>query len=135
MDIIKMTRDLAAEMQKSDEYLAHTVARNAADNDEELQKLIGDFNLKKITLSQEVQKSEKNEERINQLNTEVRSLYNTIMANPSMLAYNTTKVELDRVLNFMQQILVSAANGEDPYTVEEETEGCTGSCSSCSGCH
>ena len=90
MDIIKMTRDLAAEMQKSDEYLAHTVARNAADNDEELQKLIGDFNLKKITLSQEVQKSEKNEERINQLNTEVRSLYNTIMANPSMLAYNTT---------------------------------------------
>ena len=122
-------------MRKSDEYLAHTVARNAADNDEELQKLIGDFNLKKITLSQEVQKSEKNEERINQLNTEVRSLYNTIMANPSMLAYNTTKVELDRVLNFMQQILVSAANGEDPYTVEEETEGCTGSCSSCSGCH
>ena len=135
MDIIKMTRDLAAEMQKSDEYLAHTVARSAADNDEELQKLIGDFNLKKITLSQEVQKSEKNGERINQLNTEVRSLYNTIMANPSMLAYNTTKVELDRVLNFMQQILVSAANGEDPYTVEEETVDCTGSCSSCSGCH
>lgn len=43
MDIIKMTRDLAAEMQKSDEYLAHTVARNAADNDEELQKLIGEL--------------------------------------------------------------------------------------------
>ena len=110
-------------------------AKSAADGDEELQKLIGDFNLKKITLSQEVQKSEKNEERINQLNTEVRSLYKAIMANPSMLAYNTTKNELDRVLNFIQQIVVYSANGEDPFTIQEETEGCTGSCSSCSGCH
>ncbi len=56
------------------------------------------------------------------------------MAHPTMAAYNTTKEELDRLLNFIQQIIVYSANGEDPATIQEET-ACGGDCSGCSGCH
>ena len=134
MDVITMARELGAALQKSDEYTAYALAKSAADGDEELQRMIGDFNLKKLSLSAEIQKEEKDGEKISALNDEIRGLYGEIMSQPAMLAYNTTKNELDRVLNFIQQIVVYSANGEDPFTVEEETS-CGGDCSGCSGCH
>ncbi len=134
MDIIEMARELGAALQKSDEYTAYNVAKNAADNDAELQGMIGDFNLKKLSLNAEVQKEEKDPAKLAALNEEVRSIYARIMAHPTMMAYNTTKEELDRILNFIQQIIVYSANGEDPATIQEETS-CGGDCSGCSGCH
>ena len=134
MDVIAMARELGAALQQSDEYTAYNVAKNAADGDEVLQEMIGEFNLKKLALSAEVQKEEKDQEKLAALNEEVRSLYGRIMAHPTMAAYNTTKEELDRLLNFIQQIIVYSANGEDPATIQEETF-CGGDCSGCSGCH
>lgn len=134
MDVIAMARELGAAIQQSDEYTAYNVAKNAADNDAELQQMIGEFNLKKLSLSAEVQKEEKDQAKLSALNEEVRAIYGRIMSNPSMMAYNTTKEELDRVLNFIQQIIVYSANGEDPATIQEETS-CGGDCSGCSGCH
>ena len=134
MDVIAMARELGAALQQSDEYTAYNVAKSAADGDEVLQEMIGEFNLKKLSLSTEVQKEEKDQEKLAALNEEVRSLYGRIMAHPTMAAYNTTKEELDRLLNFIQQIIVYSANGEDPATIEEETS-CGGDCSGCSGCH
>lgn len=134
MDVIAMARELGAALQQSDEYTAYNVAKNAADGDEVLQEMIGEFNLKKLSLSTEVQKEEKDQEKLAALNEEVRTIYAKIMAHPTMAAYNTTKSELDRLLNFLQQILVYSANGEDPATIEEETS-CGGDCSGCSGCH
>ncbi len=131
MDVIAMARELGAALQQSDEYTAYNVAKNAADGDEVLQEMIGEFNLKKLSLSTEVQKEEKDQKKLAALNEEVRSLYGRIMAHPTMAAYNTTKEELDRLLNFIQQIIVYSANGEDPATIEEETS-CGGDCS---GCH
>ncbi len=134
MDVIAMARELGAALQQSDEYTAYNVAKNAADGDEVLQEMIGEFNLKKLSLSTEVQKEEKDQKKLAALNEEVRSLYGRIMAHPTMAAYNTTKEELDRLLNFIQQIIVYSANGEDPATIEEETS-CGGDCSGCSACH
>ncbi len=134
MDVIAMARELGAALQQSEEYTAYTVAKAAADGDPELQRMIGDFNLKKLSLNAEVQKAEKDEGRLAALNGEVRALYAQIMAYPPMMAYNTTKNELDRVLNFIQQIIVYSANGEDPASIQEDVS-CGGDCSGCSGCH
>ena len=133
MDVITMARELGAALQQCDEYTAYNLAKDAADGDRELQDLIGDFNLKKLSLSAEVQKEEKDPERLNSLNDEIRALYGRIMAHPSMMAYNTAKGELDRLLNFIQQIVVYSANGEDPFSIQEESS-CGGDCSGCSGC-
>lgn len=132
MDIIQMARELGAAIQQSDVYAAYNLAKTAADGDEKLQEMIGEFNLKKLSLSNEVQKTDKDQEKLSALNGEVRTLYAKIMGYPAMAAYNTTKGELDRTLNFIQQILVYSANGEDPMTIEESA--CGGDCSGCAGC-
>ncbi|MEA5011845.1 MAG: YlbF family regulator [Angelakisella sp.] len=135
MDIIKLARELGEQLQQSDEYVAFNAAKTVADDDKELQDLIGQFNLKKIALNSEVQKEDRDAEKLTALNEEIRSLYSTIMQRPSMIAFNTTKEELDKVIGFVQQIIVASANGEDPYGVQEASSSCGGDCSGCSGCH
>ena len=96
MDMIELARDFGRELQKDERYLAFDAARVASDADEELQALIGEFNLKRMAINNEAQKDEQDEEKIKTLNEELRSAYNRIMANDNMMRYNETKQELDQ---------------------------------------
>ena len=96
--------------------------------------MIGQFNLKRVDLNNEINKTDKDTARVEALNHEVRELYGKIMARPTMYAYNDAKTELDNLMDFVLQILRGSVNGEDPDTIQQQT-GCSGSCSSCSGCH
>ena len=61
------------------------------------------------------------------------ALYEQIMQNDCMKAYNAAKQEVDAAMRFVNQILAAAVNGEDPDTITEES--CGGDCASCGGCH
>ena len=134
MDIIEMTRNLGMEIQKDQRYRILENARRLNDADEELQKQIGDFNLARIDLNNEVSKSDMDADRIAQLNEKVQSIYTDIMDNESMQAYNEAKSDVDQMMQYINSILTTAVNGGDPMTVQEPSS-CSGSCSSCSGCH
>ena len=130
-DAITMFKEAAAQLQREEAYLALEGTRKKNDEDEALQQLIGDFNLARIDLNSELSKS-----AVNELNVKVNQLYNDIMANESMAAYNEAKAELESVMNYVNAIINTAVNGGDPLTVEEPQQGgCSGSCASCSGCH
>ena len=111
-------------LQTDPRYLALDQARKANDKDEELQNLIGEFNLARMDLNNEISKSERSDERIAELNTKVNDLYGKIMAD-----------EGENLVNYIDAIINTAMNGGDPMTVQEPSESCTGSCSTCGGCH
>ena len=134
MDIIELTRNLAMEIQKDQRYQILDNARRLNDADEELQQQSGDFNLARIDLNNEVSKSDKNADRIAELNEKVQSIYTDIMNNESMQAYNEAKGDVDQMMQYINAILTTAVNGGDPMTVQEPSS-CSGSCSSCGGCH
>lgn len=134
MDLITMTRDLAKEIQKDERYIALRLATQSNDEDEKLQDMIGQFNLKRVALSQEMQNPEKDQQKIDQMNTEVKDLYQNIMSYPKMMVYNGAKTEVDKMMNYINRILVLAVNGEDPDAVEEVDVSCSGNCGGCSGC-
>ena len=134
MDIIDQVRALALELQKDERYLVLENARRMNDADEELQQQIGEFNLARIDLNNEVSKQEKNAERITELNEKIQSIYTDVMNNESMQAYNEAKTEMDNLMQYINAILPTAVNGGDPMTVEEPSS-CGGDCSGCSGCH
>ena len=54
---------------------------------------------------------------------------------PSMTAYNEAKRECENLVNYIDAIINTAMNGGDPMTVQEPSASCTGSCSTCGGCH
>jgi len=134
MDIITMARELGKEIQKDPRYTAYVEAQAKADADQELQDKIGQFNLKKIDLQNEIQNPDKTQESLRAIDSKLKELYAEIMGNDNMVAYNVAKREMDSMLSFVQEIITAAANGEDPDTVEESTGGCSGSCATCGGC-
>ena len=74
------------------------------------------------------------ENKLKELNSDLRKTYSKIMENENMISYNTAKQELDFVLKRVNAIIMQSAEGQDPETTDYE-ESCSGSCSSCSGCH
>ena len=135
MDIIEMTRELGRALQNDERYIAMVTARQASDEDEALQEAIGEFNLKRMAISNEAQKDDRNEETLQRLNAEFRAVYQEIMENEHMLRYNDAKNEFDALLQRMTGILSLCADGEDPETCDYDAASCGGNCSSCAGCH
>lgn len=134
MDIIAQTRALGKMIQEDKRYIAYCTARDKNDEDKELQKLIGEFNIKRLDLNTEMSKDEKDTEKLKELDNTIKELYGQIMANDSMSAFNSAKTEMDSLLSQINNIITMCANGEDPDTCNP-VSSCGGSCSSCSGCH
>lgn len=134
MDIIKKTRELGKELQKDNRYLEYISAKQANDNDEQLQNMIHEFEMKRIEISMESGKKEKDDSRIDTLNTELQNMYAEIMQNENMINFSAKRDEMDALLSEINGIITMCANGADPDTCEVSHD-CGGDCSSCGGCH
>ena len=134
MDIIELTRELGKKLQQEDIYLKYQIAKQKADEDEELQKMINEFGLKREEISEATSKSESEQdpERIQKLNREMRKVYAKIMTNERMINYNDTKDEFDVLMKRITTIIQESSEGEDPETADYIP--CTGSCATCGGC-
>ena len=134
MGIIEATRNLGVEIQKDERFIRFIKAKLANDNDETLQNQIGEFNTIRMNLDREMNNETQDEEKIRELNEKLREIYTAVMSSKTMLEYNTAKADVDSMLNDINSIIMQCVEGEDPMTAEPQT-ACTGSCSTCGGCH
>ena len=134
MDIIKLARELGKTLQADERYLKLKLAQQANDENEELKQLIGEFNLKRVAINNEASKEDRDEKKLETLNNELRECYASIMQNEDMKHYNEAKLEMDTLLRRITAIIMQSADGEDPETTDYQ-ESCSGSCSTCGGCH
>lgn len=138
-DVIKLTRELGALIQKDERYLAFEEARKANDADKELNDLIGKINLIQMSYQQEANKPDANEDKLQAYDKEFREVYAQVMMNKTMQNYEASRKEVDEMMNYLTGILVQCVNGEDPATCEppvHEDHECGGDCDCCeSDCH
>ena len=134
-NIIKSVRELGKAIQADETFKAYIAAKMDADNDETLQNAIGEFNLVKMQISEETQKEDKDEAKLQELNVQLRKSYADIIANEKMQKYNNANQLYSGLINKVYAILEMCCNGEDPETCEPEEHSCSGSCSTCGGCH
>ena len=83
-ELIEKARELGVGIQDTDEFTAFIVAKTAADKSEILQDKLGQFNLKKLDLNRAIIAEEKDNEKIAELNAEVKRLYEEIVSGPLM---------------------------------------------------
>lgn len=133
MDIIEMARELGSAIQEDERYLNYRLAQQKNDEDAGLQQMIGEFNLKRVALNQEMQNSERDQEKLQKLDGEIKALYREIFANENMIAYNNARTEMESLTKFINQIIAGSVNGEDPRSIEPN-QGCEGNCGGCAGC-
>lgn len=136
-DVIKLARELGAAIQQDERYKSFEQARKANEGDDALNDLIGKLNLIQMNYNQEMQKETPDQTAVAGYDKEFREVYTQVMANKNMINYETARHEVDDMMNYLIGILSLCVNGEDPATCEphRHDEGCTGSCSSCGGCH
>ncbi len=133
MDIIEMTRELGKAIQSDDRYIAYCLAKQANDEDEQLQNLINAFNLKRVELQMEISKPDKNDDTVQELNHLIKDTYQKIMSNPKMMIYNNTKTAMDELMSQINNIITMSANGVNPDEIDLSSV-CAGDCSACGGC-
>ena len=135
MDIIELARQIGRELQKDETYIKMRSAEQISEEDEELTELIGEYNLKRVAINYEASKTERDDEKMQALNKEMRSLYSKVMSNEKMKAYNDAKKDFDEKLRQVLTIIQNSALGADPDRIDPTNIGsCTGDCSSCGGC-
>lgn len=134
MDIIEKARELGKLIQQEESYIALQKAQADADADMDLQNLIGDFNMKRMSINNEASKKDKDSDKLALLNSQMREDYSKIMSNKNMIAYNEAKDAFDMVANRVLAIVQQSAEGADPETADYSTSTCSGSCSTCGGC-
>ena len=133
MDVIAQFRELGKAIQKDERFIRYAKARLDNDNNEELQALIGEFNIIRMELDKQLSGEAKEQATVDELNIKLRDVYSKIMSAPAMVEYNTAKAELDQMVGEINTIISKCLEGEDPETCD--TVACTGSCSTCGGCH
>lgn len=135
MDAILKFKEAAKELQNDPRYAALHKARKENDEDQDLQDMIGEFNIARLDVNNAMSDDDRDEKKIAEMNAKINSLYNNIMQHEKMIAYDNAKKDIESFIDYVNVILNAAIEGEDPMLVEEPSnEGCGGSCSSCSGC-
>lgn len=136
MTVIDKARELGVMIQQDERYAVYYAAKDANDNDETLQNMINEFNMKRMQLNSEMSKEQRDEAKLVELDKAIKNLYSDIMSNENMDNYNKAKNAMDALLNEINMVITFSANGEDPMTCPTTQEhGCGGSCSTCGGCH
>ena len=135
MEILDITRQLCKAIQENDIYKEFALAKKTNDEDKELQDLIGEFNIIRMNMNKEMSSPEKNEEKIQEYNTQLQDCYKKVMQNESMQNYNQAKIALDGIVGKVNLLINMCIDGADPETVEIPDASCSGSCSTCGGCN
>ncbi len=134
MDAIAHFKQAAKAFQTDELYLRYMQAKQDNDADEALQKNIGEFNLLRLDLNNEMDKAERDQDRIEELNARISELYSAVMDNPNMTAYSQAKHQVEHFISYVNEVLNAALAGEDPLAVCPSAGDCSGGCSGCAGC-
>ena len=137
MDCIDLFKRAAMALQTDPRYLAMDQARKMNDKDEELQNLIGEFNLIRQNAAMEYNKpeEEQDKEKLQKLNADMQEAYEKVMTNENMALFTVTKQGMDDLMNQVNTVLTLTLQGADPMTCPTtQSSGCTGSCATCGGC-
>lgn len=136
MDLISLARELGFAIQNDPDYINYKIKEQNVQCDKELQNTIENLNLKKVDINNEISKENPNTEKIDKLNEEIGILYKNMVENQKMKEFNDSKNVFSEKLQKVSTIINKSAQGEDPFLINVDSDtSCTGSCSTCGGCH
>lgn len=133
MDAIQAARELGKAIQSDARYMRVMQAQENNDRDKNLQDQIGAFNILRSQLNAEVQKDDKDTDKIKEMDTNLKAMYAKIFENENMREFSDARDEMQEMLTFVNQIVSGSAGGQDPETIEFQ-QSCGGDCGGCAGC-
>lgn len=137
MSLESALRQLGKEIQQDERFIKLQAAAKANDEDKALQGKMGEMQLISLNYQQEAEKAaEADAEKMQQLQKDYEALYTEIMSMETMTEYSQVAHEMEKMAQYISQMIGLFFDGQDPETCEIPTEeSCTHDCSTCGGCH
>lgn len=129
--IYDMARELAYAVLSSDEGKKVAETRYIFDNNEEARQKLLDYNTYREAVNMRVQEGSISEEELKAEGSKLSQMIAELKKNSIINDMVQAEGEFNAVINRVMTIFQSTITGE----CDDEECGCTGSCSSCSGCH
>ncbi len=129
-ELKKLAHDLGNAIEASEVFKKYAEAKAKQETDSELQMVIGEYNLRRMQLMNELQKETKDqdEEMLNSMREMMNTAYDKVISHPVMKQFSESSEALQELVNGVYQIINFHVTGEEPHS-------CGGNCSGCSGCH
>ena len=129
--IYEMARELAYAVLSSDVGKLVAETRYIFDNNEEARQKLLDYNTYREAVNMRVQEGSISEEELKAEGSKLSQMIAELKKNSIINDMVQAEGEFNAVINRVMTIFQSTITGE----CDDEECGCTGSCSSCSGCH
>jgi len=134
MDVISAARTLGNAIQADERFKRLITSQEKNDADKDLQDAISAFNLQRTQLNAEVQKPEKDTEKIKELDAELKEMYQKIFENPNMKEFSEAKSDMEEMIGHINTIISGSASGQDPDSIDPFAANCASGCGGCTGC-
>ena len=127
--VIEKAHELGLEIAASDEIKELEAAKAAYEADEELTKLMAEYEIDRRLLGEEFAKGEgeADEIAIANLRARIEELTSIITKNAVYIAFSVAQQNMNK--------LMADVNAEIKFCITGERDECTHDCSTCSGCH
>ncbi len=127
--IIEKAHQLGLEIAASEEIKNLEAAKAAFDADEELSKLMAEYETERKLLGEEFSKPTDSidEIAVANLRARIEELTGIIGKNPKYIAFSMAQQAMNK--------LMADVNAEIKFCITGERDTCTHDCSTCSGCH
>ena len=122
-EILKKCEELAELLKQDERMIVLADAKKAYEESADIKRLMMEYNVQQIALTEEYKKDTRDDEFIKIINNRIEQLYNEISNNPVMKNYIAAQEEVNL---FMQEV-----NSEINFFITGDRP-CSHDCSSCS---
>ncbi len=131
--IIKAARELGQLIVASEEYEKARDTMDELNNNAEAVALIEGYNVSRAEKTEGIDVDSLSDEEARELNDSLQEDFNLILDNPVVKEYVKAQSDYEKMVNSVNAILKFYISGRSEQ--EENSDGCGGNCSGCSGCH
>lgn len=128
--VLNQAEMLAEAILESEEYIAMRLAEQAAMKDEEATRLVAAYSEKRQEVENLLADANMDHGALAKAGEELRNTEQAIDACEVLNRMRETNEAFTNMMKKVNSIIRYVVTGE-----EEQEEGCSGSCASCSGCH
>ncbi len=127
-EIIELAKKMGQMLKDSEEFKKYEEVKSRYETDSELQMQIGEFNLRKMAVMNEMEKEDKDNEKFERLQNEMREAYKVAMSNPLMGEFMKTKETFESLVNNVYSIINFQITGETGSCDKSNCASCGGGC-------
>ena len=130
--VLNQAEMLAEAILESEEYITMRLSEQAAMRDEEATGLIAAYTEKRTAVENLLADANMNPGDLAKAGAELEEVEHAIDANETLNKMRDSREAFNEMMRKVNSIIKFVVTGERD---DEEEGGCSGSCSSCSGCH